>query len=186
MKILNTFAALLAVATVLGAQDAPVRVTLEVDAPVVSVGKPIELTLTARVAAATEVPATLLGGIHLTTYVDGEPSIEIGEPLAGQVPVAAGTEIRRRIPVDPAALWPQGSLIGKSSIVFAWSGLDEARVSLRLVPDHRHRPDGQVARLDHPVEVDQRHALLHRAPQADVVAVARVLPAAPCGVRMYA
>ncbi|MDA0374893.1 MAG: peptidylprolyl isomerase [Planctomycetota bacterium] len=135
MKILNTFAALLAVATVLGAQDAPVRVTLEVDAPVVSVGKPIELTLTARVAAATEVPATLLGGIHLTTYVDGEPSIEIGEPLAGQVPVAAGTEIRRRIPVDPAALWPQGSLIGKSSIVFAWSGLDEARVSLRLVPD---------------------------------------------------
>lgn len=135
MKFLHTLAALVAAASVLVAQDSPTRVSLEVDAPVVSVGKSIELTLVARFATATDVSTTLLGGVHLLTHVDGEPSIEIGEPLDGMVRVAAGTEIRRRIPIDPAALWPQGSLIGKSSIVFSWAGAEDARVSLRLVPD---------------------------------------------------
>ncbi|MEY2983265.1 MAG: hypothetical protein RL562_3492 [Planctomycetota bacterium] len=135
MNFLHTLAALVAAASLLTAQDSPFRVSLEADAPVVSASKPIELTLIARVTATTDVPTTLLGGVHLVTFVDGEASIEIGESLEGKVQVAAGTEIRRRIPVDPAALWPQGSLIGKSSIVFSWAGHEDARVSLRLVPD---------------------------------------------------
>ena len=54
--------ALLGAVLPLAAQDAPSRLVLDVDAPVVSVGKSFDVTLIARFDASAAVPATMLGG----------------------------------------------------------------------------------------------------------------------------
>jgi peptidyl-prolyl cis-trans isomerase B (cyclophilin B) len=134
-SILLSLAATCAAALPLAAQDAPTRVVLDVEAPVIAVGETFELNLFARFETAATVPATLLGGHALRTWVDGVESVRLAAEVEGAVQVAAGTEIRRRIPIDTAALWSDGALVGRSSLVLAWEGIADARVTVRLIQD---------------------------------------------------
>ena len=131
MRLSSLAAAALAAVPALAqdAEPAPrTGIWLEVTSPVVSEGQPIDLTLRAVFDEPTTVPATLLGGVDLQSWFAGEASKAVSEPLDGEVAIAGGTSIHRRIRVESAG-WSPGQL------VFAWKGELDSKVTVQIVPD---------------------------------------------------
>ena len=125
-------------ATALTAQqdlDAGVVVRLETDKKIMTAGDKLTVRLVAEFKTATSVPATMVGGVALDTFLDGNESKSLRETVDGEVRIAAGTSITRTLEIDTGAMWGEGELDGHSVLGLKWPGYATAAATVRLAPD---------------------------------------------------
>ncbi len=153
MRTFALLAATLLSAVCLGAQDAPVapsgpvlESTLTAKHPVVTPGDKIELTLTVQIHDATTLPATLLGGRDIDTFLDGQKAQSIRDVVDGEIKVAAGTRIERNIEIPTPESFPGVDLGKHSRVTFQWTGMPDAKATVRLVPNQK---DLDLSTLDY-------------------------------------
>jgi peptidyl-prolyl cis-trans isomerase B (cyclophilin B) len=94
------------------------------------------LRLVVDVSEATELPSELLNGIKLDVTVNDKP----GKPVrdagkGGNIKVAAGTRIERRIALPAQQLMPAGTGDGTAVMTLQWPGLTGANCTVQVVPD---------------------------------------------------
>ncbi len=142
MKFLHLLAAtLLAVLvpaqgnTTSGAPDGAVEATLAPSSEVITPNTVFQLKLSVKFRQAVKMPATLLGGHRLQTFLDGAEDQELVEAVDGTVAIAAGTELTRVVDIDPGKHWPDGQLADKGVLGFEWVGIAGAQATVRVVPD---------------------------------------------------